>query len=100
MKIYRHGDVDIKEVKELPRGLKKADNLTLAYGEQTGHHHTLVGNAEVFTDNLGNKWFVANEDCQITHQEHKTLEIKKGFYEVKIEREFDPWSEEINKVKD
>lgn len=100
MNTYRHGDVDIKQIDALPDNLKKIDSKTLAYGEQTGHHHTLVGNAEVYEDNLGNKWFVANEDCAITHEEHKTIEIKKGYYQVKIEREFDPFEEAVKQVVD
>jgi hypothetical protein len=102
--IYRHGDVDIIEIDTIPPGLKKQDNLTVAYGEATGHHHTIVVDRPnlcfVYVDDKGNKWIEAQADVVITHQEHKTLKIKKGFYQVKIEREFNPFDEVINQVRD
>lgn len=103
MNIYRHGDVDIIQINELPPNLQKHDNLTLAFGEATGHHHTLVAEPEmafVFVDEKGNKFFEAKADIKITHQEHKTLEIKKGYYKVLIEKEYNPFDEKINEVKD
>lgn len=102
--IYRHGDVDIIQVTELPQGLKEANTLTLAYGEVTGHHHSFTvadkPNLTVYEDEQGNKWIDVREPSALTHQEHKTLTIKKGFYQVKIEREFNPFDEAINKVRD
>jgi len=103
MNIYRHGDVDIIQINELPDNLKKSDSLILAYGEQTGHCHILVAKPEmvvVFQDEKGNKYFQALEDCLITHEEHKQLEIKKGIYKVLIEKEYNPFDQAINAVKD
>ena len=103
--IARHGDVDIKQIKELPKGLKKIKGTTLALGEVTGHHHTLVKEREsqsilVFESTEGIKYFQINEPTSLTHQEHKTLVVNPGIYEVKIEQEFDPFADEIKKVAD
>jgi len=104
MKNYRHGDVDIKSIDKLPENLKKQDNLTLALGEVTGHHHTLVCDKPnmvfVLVDSDGTKYIDAKEDCILTHQEHETIKIEKGMYVVKIEQEYDPFAEEIKKVQD
>lgn len=105
MHIYRHGDVDIKQVNELPKGLKKIKGTTLALGEVTGHHHTLIKEREsqsilVFESAEGIKYFQVSEPTQLTHQEHDTLVIEPGVYEVKIEQEFDPFADEIRKVQD
>lgn len=102
MKLYRHGDLLIKEISKLPDNLKKLDNTTLAYGEVTGHHHTITKQpwVTVYQNDGGIKFVQLDEKAELTHQEHKTIEIEKGLYEVIIEKEFDPWSEEINKVKD
>ncbi len=47
MNIYRHGDVLIKQIASLPKGVKPLDTpvkneFILAYGEITGHKHVLA----------------------------------------------------------
>ncbi len=108
MKIFRHGDLLLKEVKALPKGLKlKKDNI-LALGEVTGHHHKLMPTKQDFADSLktyldeltGNVFFSTQTEVKLTHQEHKTLTIEKGHYEVIIEREYDPFTKNISQVID
>lgn len=101
----RHGDLAIDRVQELPKGLKKITNGNiLAEGEATGHHHKLVAepNCEVnvFVDENGNKYFEVIGKAKLTHQEHKTITIHEGYYRVQIEKEFDPWAEELRRVAD
>lgn len=42
--IARNGDVDIFKITSLPKNLKKIEGKTIAYGEATGHNHTLYAN--------------------------------------------------------
>ena len=102
-KLYRHGDLCIKPIKEIPKTAKKLNTLTLALGEATGHHHTLVKEREnlieVFEDE-GGKYFKVGQPTPLIHQEHKTITIEKGIYFIEIEQERDPFTEQINKVKD
>ena len=98
-RIYRHGDLLIREIETLPRGLKKSENI-LAYGEVTGHSHVLNGNANIFQNKEGKKFFQAQEEVELTHQEHKTLKIEKGVFEVLTEREYEPFEQEIKQVMD
>ena len=43
MKLYRQGDVLFKKIDALPEGeRKKRENGIVAYGEVTGHHHSLA----------------------------------------------------------
>jgi hypothetical protein len=103
MNNYRHGDLLIREIKELPKGLKKVEGGTLALGEATGHNHTIVAEKELFQlyeDGQGRKYFTTTKPVPLTHQEHKTIEVEKGIYFVEIEQEFDPFLEEINRVRD
>lgn len=104
MKIYRHGDVLIKPIDKLPSNLtKKKDNI-LAYGEATGHNHQLVelelGSLEVYQSKEGKIYFRADKPVQLQHQEHKTITIDPGSFIIDIERERDPFTENINKVID
>jgi len=40
---YRHGDVSFHRIEKLPDGLRREEHKTyiVAYGEASGHHHTL-----------------------------------------------------------
>jgi hypothetical protein len=95
----QQGDVLIKKVSEV-KG-KKLNHLTLAKGEMTGHHHTITkGDAELY-EHEGTLFLRVNsETAELTHQEHKMIEIPKGDYEIGIVREFDHFKEEARRVAD
>lgn len=99
-KIYRHGDLLIREIETLPRGLKKVNSNILALGEVTGHSHQLMGEVQVMQNKEGKKFFRANEELELIHQEHKNLKIEKGVFEVLTEREYNPFEQEIRQVMD
>ena len=99
IKIIRQGDVVIFLSKEKPDSAKKREDRTLAYGEVTGHHHTLQQDTAVVYGELeGVQWIVVEEDTDLTHQEHDTLAIPPGTQEVLVQREYHP--EEIRRVVD
>jgi len=80
---------------------KKLNHLTLALGEATGHHHTITeGEAELFEENGTLFLRVNSERATLTHQEHKTIEIPQGEYQINIVREYDHFSEEAKRVQD
>jgi hypothetical protein len=98
MTMMRQGDVLLRKA-EVPKEAKKGaeGNVVLAYGEATGHHHTLAGKVKEMV--LGERKFVVVEDVsQLTHQEHGTITVEPGTYEVVRQRE---WSdEEERRVRD
>lgn len=87
---YRHGDVLIKSAKV--KG-KKVNHLRLAEGESTGHCHQITeGDAELY-EHEGTLFLKVNSEiAKVTHEEHKVIEIKKGEYEITIQREYIPGS--------
>ena len=99
-KIFRHGDLLIREITEFPKKLKRiSQNGVLAEGEVTGHLHRLEGKHEIY-DGMSEKFFEAFEENKLTHDEHKMLKIPKGKYIVLNEREYNPWDEDIQEVYD
>ena len=98
-KFIRHGDLMIKRVDLIPSDAKQTDNMTLALGEATGHHHTLQGNCQVYQQGE-TKFVKAESDTVLTHQEHDTVKIENGLYKVDIEQEYDPFEKIIQKVRD
>lgn len=104
MNTYRHGDLAFEPVKEIKGSEVKFNNsFVLAYGEHSGHKHVITkvrGELKIFKDSSGQYCIDVEDEAKITHEEHKTITIKKGIYKINNEREYDYFSLEINKVID
>jgi len=100
--IYRQGDVLVMAIDKYPEGVdaskvkqhKRGDELILAYGEVTGHHHTVVGNslvAEALAEEHGNDiFFELLEPSALTHDEHETVKLPAGKYRKIQQQEYSP----------
>lgn len=99
MLVYRQGDILIKPVAEIPAGAKQAEPI-LAYGEATGHAHCLTGDGLVFRDPESQRLFVKvmGGSASVVHDEHRTVALQPGLYEVIGQREYQP--DEIRRVAD
>lgn len=105
-KVIRHGDVNLFATK-LPKGAKKVEEVsskTIAYGETTGHNHTITIDApdttfEIYEHN-GNRYIALGGRATLTHPEHKTLTIAPGVYVQGQERERDHFAHVTRKVID
>jgi len=66
--------------------------LILAEGEQTGHHHSIQATANVVLMTNGVETFlqVQEHPAELVHQEHSTLTIVPGDYEVIQQRRVTP----------
>lgn len=116
-----HGDVQIKSTAML--GSKPDfDNMQylghniLAEGEVTGHLHALdfdvgsqvarlqsergTGKYDLYLDQDGNMWADIRETVALSHQEHNTVYIEPGAYQISITREYNPFLENIQYVAD
>jgi len=104
MKNYRHGDLMVKEISELPKQLKKLNHNVLAHGE-SGHRHVVVADRPAsveLLESIDGKTYmkVLGGNASLTHEEHKTITITPGFYVVEHETEFDYFQAEIKRVRD
>ena len=104
-KIYRHGDLLIRQVKKIPCAIRLDTNI-IAEGEVTGHNHKLYGSHQVYGTSPKNPrvieptYFQAKEDISLKHQEHATLKISKGNYVIIHEREYEPFKDIEQEVID
>ena len=90
MKIFRQGDVLLKQIEKLPKGVRHKGDKVLAYGEVTGHKHQFLSTfSELYIDMDGNQYVYLVQDSLLAHEEHANMTIPKGIYEVVIQREFD-----------
>ena len=105
---YRQGDVCIIPIDKMPAGLTPVarDNgrVILAYGEVTGHAHALVerevdlfapGEASIMAEKFLR---IGGGGAALTHEEHATIMLPPGEYEVRQQREYSP--AELTRVLD
>lgn len=102
-KLFRQGDVLIERITALPKGLTKqkhAGRIILAFGEVTGHHHSLAEAdlADWWKDGKGEQFLTVKETALVEHQEHAPITLEPGHYRVKRQREYSP--EAIRNVAD
>lgn len=88
--ILRQGDVLIIPQKTLIRGAK-LPHLTLAEGEVTRHRHRISDGEAELLDRDGVLYLrVLSPTAILTHEEHAEIEIPKGNWEIRIQREYSP----------
>lgn len=118
-KHYRPGDILFIKIDKLPDiKLKKKRGNIILKGELSGHAHRLRGNvkilevAERIANNPNGVWdgrvFIANVNinrvepnnqvigyaivdapAELTHEEHPTITVPAGKYEIRRQREYD-----------
>jgi hypothetical protein len=108
LKIYRQGDVLIEQVSRIPQNAirqqrEPGNRVVLAYGEATGHHHSIetadIDVADWWKSPDGKFQYLAlQKDTDVKHQEHKSITLPPGNYRVRRQREYTP--EAIRNVAD
>jgi hypothetical protein len=111
--MIRQGDVNLYKASVDVKGLKKQvskvpGRIVLAYGEVTGHHHSIdVKDAtyyepndlvqqlfrqqvNVASDAVCSGLLVVDNPTVLTHQDHGHIEVEPGEYFVTLHREYTP----------
>lgn len=90
--LYRHGDVLIRSIASLPARVQPLAGTTLAHGEVTGHSHRLAQVHAVQLWGQGNTLFleVKENSATLIHEEHRSIELPRGIYQVWKQREYRP----------
>jgi hypothetical protein len=103
---YRQGDILILPVTGIPDNTvpvqREQGKAVLAHGEVTGHHHAIADDtAELVTAEQAAELYLivhGTDPVSLTHQEHATITIDPGSYQVVRQREYTP--ERIRQVQD
>ena len=92
MKCYRQGDVLIIQTKSLTGDVTppvEGQPLILAYGEVTFHCHQIKNRAAVDLIERDMRRFLrVHETSLLEHEEHATVPVPPGNYEVIIQKEY------------
>lgn len=101
MKYFRHGDLVFSQIKTIPKEANETKDHKLALGEMTGHYHALTkGRFKVYDLPNNEKVVEVETPTDLTHQEHKTIEIQPGRYKMHFEQEYDYCLESVRQVQD
>jgi hypothetical protein len=88
--MYRQGDVLIVPVPTLPATAVRQDGpAILAYGEVTGHAHTVDRGILWQAENA--TYLTVEELTEVRHQEHAAIPLAPGTYQIVRQRE---WTDE------
>lgn len=85
---------------------REAGRVILQHGELTGHAHAISDpNARLFETGAGTsvrRWLEVYGDAEVRvrHEEHGDIPLAPGLYEVRRQREYDPFEpEEVKRVR-
>ena len=103
-KYLQQGDTVYILINEIPKRAKldeKFDGI-VQHGEATGHAHRLTGKEfemyQFFEE--GRRYLSIKKTTALKHEEHNTIDIPPGNYEVRIVRELDWFSDMERAVVD
>lgn len=92
--MFRQGDILLVAVPEAPEGRRtkpERGRLILAYGEVTGHHHSVaVQDAELIVTDAEAVFLRIMTTTPLEHQEHGAITLPPGDYQVTRQREYQP----------
>jgi hypothetical protein len=93
--MFRQGDVLIRPARDVPEGLKPVPldegRVILAYGEVTGHAHVVLGEVELLQSDvqeMERRFLRVEAEATVVHDEHATVTLPPGDYEVVRQREY------------
>ena len=99
--MYRQGDVLIipmhkQNFKQARKRKPENGRVVLAYGEATGHAHTMDADAvRLFEavdddDTMITEVLMVDQATLLTHQEHYPIRVPRGMYRIVHQREYVP----------
>ena len=90
--LYRHGDVLVQRIHQLPPNLPARSDTVLAQGEVTSHaHRVMPAQGAQLWQGLGELFLeVKQPHVRIVHEEHRAIELPPGLYRVWKQREYQP----------
>jgi hypothetical protein len=97
--LWRHGDVLVATVEQIPAGAEQQKTAVLVLGEVTGHSHRVEEPQKARVWKYRAQLFLeVKSETRIVHEEHKPIVLPVGCYRIWQQREYTP--ERIVRVRD
>lgn len=104
MVFFQQGDVLLKRVEidfmDSEIQALKDGRWVIAEGEHTGHAHVIDEKDCIVRIKNGKRYVISENGFTITHEEHKSITVEPGIYEVGIVQEYDHFAEEARNIAD
>ncbi len=84
--MVRQGDLLLESIEKLPKKVTKVKDNVILRGVATGHAHTVKGGTVWKTKDTF--YVKVPKKAQLIHDEHKTIELPKGVYQVIRQKEY------------
>ena len=91
---FRHGDVLLEQIADVPQSLPNPRTgerkITVAYGEQSGHSHVVIGDdAKMLSHSKDEQTTIdLPYGGYITHEEHGRIDLPPGQWQVRTQVEY------------
>ncbi len=104
--IARQGDILILQIASLPANAQNHNSKIIAEGE--GHHeHKVIGDVDVF-ERKEKTYLAVKASGKLVHvhrgteitAEHLAIDLPVGFYKVIRQRQYNPYMQMIEKIRD
>jgi len=101
MKAYRQGDVSILAIEGMPKRAKHVKGEpVLARGEVTGHAHRMIEGKVRLYQLAGLLYLrVLSETARLYHEEHGDVNLPRGDYQIRQQREYDQFSTSRRRIR-
>ena len=100
--IMSQGDVTFLPTQRIPKGARKVSDGIIMRGEVTNHAHRIgtLEDAELYE--MDGKMFlcVGENGVSIVHEEHASVALDSGNYEIHIDQTFDYSAQALRNVAD
>lgn len=101
---YQQGDVKITKIDAIPEHCKNVKRqekgFILAEGEATGHHHAVIEDDVQLFEKSGVIYLSVEKEGTVVHEEHGTVKLPRGKYQIGKIMEYDHFEEEATEVRD
>jgi hypothetical protein len=101
---YRQGDVLLCPIERVPAAAYRVriegERVVVAEGELSGHAHAFARKGvRLFRDKKSHRDFlmIGKAGAQLRHEEHGTIPVAEGCYEIRRQREYTPRSPRLLK---
>lgn len=114
MNTFAQGEIYVRKIDKLPDGLiefkeKNKGDWIISHGK-TGHHHLLDGDGVTVMERTKDVpagmrilYGIIEKPAKLRQEaanSHETHALVEGFYEFRIAREYDPFTEQARRVAD
>lgn len=98
--LWRHGDILVAAVGEIPGPALRQQTTVIAWGEATGHRHRIEDpdTADLYEYRGVIYVRVTVEAARLVHEEHHPITLPRGLYRCWHQREYAP--DKIRRVVD